>query len=80
MWDRLKLAGHAENDIKVDFALDIEGETVAKSVEELSFARNSRKKRIPIKRRANALSFVVEGYGDVELREVELDSRVVGRV
>ena len=80
VWDRLKLAGHAENDINVDFALDIEGETVAKSVEELSFARNSRKKRIPIKRRANALSFVVEGYGDVELREVELDSRVVGRV
>ena len=42
--------------------------------------KNSRKKRIPIKRRANSITFKVSGTGDVELREVELDSRVVGRV
>ena len=80
IYDRLKLAGYAENDIDVEFSLDIEGETVEKSVEGVSFAKNSRKKRIPIKRRANGITFQISGTGDVLLREIELDSRVVGRV
>ena len=80
VYDRLKLAGYAENDINVDFNLDIEGETVEKNIRNASFAKNSRKKRIPIKRRANGITFHISGYGDVLLREVELDSRVVGRV
>ena len=80
VYDRLKLAGYAENDINVDFELDIKGETVEKSISDASFAKNSRKKRILIKRRANSCSFKVSGTGEVELREVELDSRVVGRV
>ena len=80
VYDRLKLAGYAENPINVDFDLEIKGETVEKSVEGVSFVKNSRKKRIPIKRRANSCIFKVSGNGDVELREVELDSRVVGRV
>ena len=80
VYDRLKLAGYAENPINVDFDLEIKGETVEKSVEGVSFVKNSRKKRIPIKRRAHGVTFKVSGDGDVELREVELDSRVVGRV
>ena len=80
VYDRLKLAGYAENPINVDFELDIKGETVEKSVEGVSFVKNSRKKRIPIKRRANGITFHISGYGDVLLREVELDSRVMGRV
>ena len=80
VYDRLKLAGYAENPINVDFELDIKGETVEKKIGNASFAKNSRKKRIPIKRRAHGVTFKVSGYGDVLLREVELDSRVVGRV
>ena len=80
VYDRLTLAGYAENPINVDFDLEIKGETVEKSVEGVSFVKNSRKKRIPIKRRANGIIFHISGYGDVLLREVELDSRVMGKV
>ena len=80
VYDRLKLAGYAENPINVDFDLDIKGETVEKSVEGASFTKNARKKRIPIKRRANGITFQISGEGEVLLREVELDSRAVGRV
>ena len=62
VYDRLKLAGYAENEIDVDFELDIKGETVEKHIRDASFAKNSRKKRIPIKRRANSMHF--QGVGN----------------
>ena len=80
VYDRLKLAGYSENAINVDFNLAIKGETVTKEIRAEPFTKSSRKKRIPIKRRGNGLTFKISGYGDVILREVELDSRVVGRV
>ena len=68
VYDRLTLAGDGENPIDVDFNLAIKGETVTKEIRAEPFTKNSRKKRIPIKRRANGLTFKISGYGDVLLR------------
>ena len=80
VYDRLKLAGYAENDINDDFNFGHQGRDRGEKHKERVLCQKFSEKRIPIKRRAHGVTFKVSGYGDVVLREVELDSRVVGRV
>ena len=78
--ERVLLGGYADNAIDVEVDLHIAGDTVTESFNDIDFSKHRRKKRVPVKRRANNVSFKIAGDSDVLLRSVELQSRVVGKL
>lgn len=80
VFERIEIAGHSDRVIDVEAEIDQNGTLGNWGQQDILLSPNMRAKRVPIKRRGNSISFTITSDGDVQLREIALVAREVGRI